>query len=125
MVNISDPHKPFYRQAKNGQEFDDPHVPTRVFKADEVPIPGFLFDDPIVRKELAQYYSSVRRADDCVGSVLKALEAAGKTDETFIMFLEWSGQSIEIRQEYAMYFSVPLSLLGFFLGLLLDRGKNR
>ena len=111
MVNISDPHKPFYRQAKNGQEFDDPHVPTRVFKADEVPIPGFLFDDPIVRKELAQYYSSVRRADDCVGSVLKALEAAGKTDETFIMFLSDHGMPLPFAKTQLYHHSTHTPLI--------------
>ena len=71
-VNISDPHKPFWSVVKGGAA--DPHVPSRIFTADEVPIPGFLFDDPKVREELALYYSSVRRADDCVGEILKALD---------------------------------------------------
>ena len=111
MVNISDPHKPFYRQGKNGQEFDDPHVPTRVFKADEVPIPGFLFDDPVVRKELAQYYSSVRRADDCVGSVLNALEAARKTEETFIMFLSDHGMPLPFVKTQLYHHSTHTPLI--------------
>ena len=111
MVNISDPHKPFYSQGKNGQDFDDPHVPTRVFKADEVPIPGFLFDDPIVRKELAQYYSSVRRADDCVGSVLKALESRGKTEETFIMFLSDHGMPLPFAKTQLYHHSTHTPLI--------------
>ena len=32
-----------------------------------------------MRAELALYYSSVRRADDCVGKVLAALDASGET----------------------------------------------
>ena len=56
-----------------GGRCKDPHVPSRIFTAGEVPIPGFLFDDPKVREELALYYSSVQRADDCVGEILKAL----------------------------------------------------
>ena len=54
-VNISDPHKPFWSVVKGGAA--DPHVPSRIFTAGEVPIPGFLFDDPKVREELALYYS--------------------------------------------------------------------
>ena len=56
-VNVSDPHKPFWYP-------NDPYNPSRVFGADEIPLPGFLFEDPIIRAELSLYYSSVRRADE-------------------------------------------------------------
>ncbi|RMF43482.1 MAG: heparan N-sulfatase, partial [Planctomycetota bacterium] len=74
LINIADPHKPFYSEVKRGV---DPHVPSRIYSAEEVPIPGFLHDDSVIRAELARYYSSVRRADDAVGSVLDALEQSG------------------------------------------------
>jgi N-sulfoglucosamine sulfohydrolase len=111
MVNVSDPHKPFYGQAKNGATFDDPHKPTRVFTADEVPIPGFLFDDPIVRTELAQYYSSVRRADDCVGNILKSLESAGKTEDTFILFLSDHGMPLPFAKTQLYHHSTWTPLM--------------
>ncbi|MFW6169594.1 MAG: sulfatase, partial [Planctomycetota bacterium] len=91
IINISDPHKPFYGMNKRGVEVDDPHEPSRVFSASEVPVPGFLHDSPVVRKELAHYYSSVRRADDCVGQVLRALEESGQADNTVVMFLSDHG----------------------------------
>jgi N-sulfoglucosamine sulfohydrolase len=91
-VNVSDPHKPFWSKAKGGGR--DAHVPSRIFTADEVPIPGFLFDDPKVREELALYYSSVRRADDCVGEILQALEASGQADNTVVMFLSDHGMPL-------------------------------
>jgi len=59
-----------------------------------VPIPGFLFDDPQVREELALYYSSVRRADDCVGEVLAALKASGEMDNTVVMFMSDHGMPL-------------------------------
>src|SRR5687768_4506273 len=59
VINIMDPHKPFYAEGRGGETVADPHKPTRVFMPEEVPIPGFLFEDPIVHKELAHYYSSV------------------------------------------------------------------
>ncbi|MDE2641447.1 MAG: sulfatase [Verrucomicrobiota bacterium] len=91
-VNVSDPHKPFWSVVKGGGK--DPHVPSRIFTAGEVPIPGFLFDDPKVREELALYYSSVRRADDCVGEILKALDASGQADNTVVMFLSDHGMPL-------------------------------
>ena len=92
VVNISDPHKPFWSKAKGGGK--DPYTPSRIFKASEVPIPGFLFDDQQVREELALYYSSVRRADDCVGEVLAALEASGEADKTVVMFMSDHGMPL-------------------------------
>ena len=92
VVNISDPHKPFWSKAKGGGK--DPYTPSRIFKASEVPIPGFLFDDPQVREELALYYSSVRRADDCVGQVLAALKASGEADNTVVMFMSDHGMPL-------------------------------
>ena len=91
-VNISDPHKPFWSKARGGGK--DPYTPSRIFKASEVPVPGFLFDDPQVREELALYYSSVRRADDCVGQVLAALKASGEMDNTVVMFMSDHGMPL-------------------------------
>jgi N-sulfoglucosamine sulfohydrolase len=94
VINIMDPHKPFYAEGRGGETIDDPYKPSRVFTPDEVPIPGFLFDDPVVRKELAHYYSSVRRADDSVGEVLAALRASGQADNTVVMFLSDHGMPL-------------------------------
>lgn len=88
VVNISDPHKPFWKGP------NDPHKPSRIYTADEVPIPGFLFDDPQVREELALYYTSVRRADDAVGAVLKALETSGEAKNTVVMFMSDHGMPL-------------------------------
>lgn len=48
MVNISDPHKPFYGVNGKGKKVDDPYVPTKLFDVDTVHIPGFLHDSPVV-----------------------------------------------------------------------------
>lgn len=86
-INISDPHKPFWGPG-------DKHEVSKVFKAEEVPVPGFLFDDPAVREELALYYTSVRRADDAVGAILKALAESGQEDRTVVMFLSDHGMPL-------------------------------
>jgi len=59
-----------------------------------VPVPGFLFDHPDVRLELAHYYSSVRRADDCFAAIIKALNESGKRNDTVIIFLSDHGMPL-------------------------------
>ena len=86
-INISDPHKPFWKP-------NDRHPVSRIIEPAEVPIPGFLWDDPVVREELALYYTSVRRADDAVGAILRALEESGKKDDTVVMFLSDHGMPL-------------------------------
>jgi len=110
MVNISDPHKPFYSQVKGNKNAKDPYVPTRIFKADEVPVPGFLFDDPVVRQELSLYYSSVRRADDCLKKVLDALATSGQEDNTAIMFLSDHGMPLPFAKTQLYHHSTHTPL---------------
>lgn len=94
LINVSDPHKPFYGMNGSQKVVDDPNVPSQIFQPDEVPIPGFLFDHPQVRLELAHYYSSVRRADDCVGEILKALDESGLAQQTIVVFLSDHGMPL-------------------------------
>ncbi|MBL9091417.1 MAG: sulfatase [Planctomycetaceae bacterium] len=106
-INVADPHKPFYNEGKR----PDPNQPSRVFTADEVPIPGFLFDDPEVREELAQYYSSVRRADDGIGQALRALDEAGLADRTVVVFLSDHGMPLPFAKTQLYYHSTRTPLV--------------
>lgn len=108
LLNISDPHKPFYSKTRDGKP--DPHVPSRVFSADEVPVPGFLPEDELIRAELALYYSSVRRADDCFGEVMKALDESGHADDTFVMFLSDHGMPLPFAKTQLYYHSTHTPL---------------
>lgn len=90
-VNISDPHKPFWKPSD--QQTADKKA-SKVYSSEDVPVPGFLWDDGVVRQELALYYNSVSRADDAVGAVLKALDESGKSDETVVMFLSDHGMPL-------------------------------
>lgn len=47
LVNIVDPHKPFYAMDKTSKVAPDKNKPSRVFTADDVVVPGFLPDLPI------------------------------------------------------------------------------
>ncbi len=87
MVNAHDPHRPFDNRKpadkRNGPR-DDP-APSRIYGPQEIAVPGFLPDLPKIREEIAQYYSSVRRADDVVGRVLAELGRAGFSENTLVM----------------------------------------
>lgn len=100
-INISDPHKPFYNE--DGRP--EVNKPSRVFTAAEVPVPGFLPDDPAVREELALYYSSVRRADDCLGAILRALRESGEEGRTVILFLSDHGMPLPFAKTQLYFHS--------------------
>ena len=70
-----------------------------------MPVPGFLFDDPVVRKELSHYYSSVRRADDCVAAILKSLDDSGQRDNTIILFLSDHGMPLPFAKTQVYHHS--------------------
>jgi N-sulfoglucosamine sulfohydrolase len=108
-INISDPHKPFWSQVRG--DGGDPYVPSRIYTAEEVPVPGFLFEDPEVREELALYYSSVRRADDCLNEVLKALRKSGQWENTMIVFLSDHGMPLPFAKTQLYHHSTRTPLM--------------
>lgn len=91
MANSHDPHRPFHGSANDGKNLTRP---SRVYKPEEITVPGFLPDLPDIRTEVAQYYSSARRCDDTVGMVLKALKESGQEDNTLVMFISDNGMSL-------------------------------
>lgn len=97
MLNTHDPHKPFY--GDGGEEFDYPV--SRVYTPEEIEVPGFLPDLPEVREELARYYTSVRRADDIVGAIMKILEDEGFSENTLVMFISDNGSSFPFSKANA------------------------
>ncbi|MDZ4402497.1 sulfatase [Prosthecobacter sp.] len=111
LLNVADPHKPFYGEGNRGESAPDPNMPSKVFTSEEVPVPGFLHDDPIIRKELALYYSSVRRADDGVGAILDALKAAGQDENTIIIFLSDHGMPLPFAKTQLYHHSSRTPLM--------------
>jgi len=85
-VNCYDPHRPFIG-IKGPTDLAGGEPPSRWIKQDEITqVPGFLEDLPEIRRELAGYYTNVRRLDDTLGAVLKVLQEEGFADNTLVMF---------------------------------------
>jgi N-sulfoglucosamine sulfohydrolase len=101
-VNITDPHRPF--AGSNQRDAEDQAErrrtknqanasPVKMFSESEVIVPPFLEDIPGVRKEVAQYFSSVRRLDQSFAGLLAALKASGQESNTLMVFLSDHGMS--------------------------------
>jgi len=94
MANSHDPHRPFAGSDDEVNKFYGYHIyADRFYKPEEAWVPGFLPDLPEIRKELAQYYSSVHRCDQSLGAVLKSLEEEGLADNTLVVFLSDNGMA--------------------------------
>lgn len=79
MVNYPDAHLPFHRQ-----QFGVPATP---FEADDVVPPAFVgIDTPRLREHTADYYNCMSRLDTGVGLLLDALQRAGKSEDTLVIF---------------------------------------
>ena len=89
MANSHDPHRPFAGSEGNAK-LNYP-APARTYRPEEITVPGFLPDLPDVRKEMAQYFSSVNRCDQSLGEVLRALDESGMAEDTLVLFLSDNG----------------------------------
>ena len=76
----------------------DPHRPYEKgsgvragLNPDAVTVPPFLPDTPEVRSDLLDYAFEVQRFDRHVGEILKALEAAGRLDNTIVVMTSDNG----------------------------------
>src|SRR2546423_8342070 len=116
MANSHDPHRPWAgsEQEKNrggakkkaaakADNDADPGegaatgkypAPGKIFKPEEITVPGFLPDLPDVRAEMAQYFSSAYRCDQTIGEILRALDESGFADNTLVMFISDNGISM-------------------------------
>ncbi len=74
-----EPHRPFKRDGSD--EFDP----------DDVIVPPYLPDTPECRKELAQYYGSVQRADKGLVRLIEILKQSGRWDDTLVIYISDNG----------------------------------
>jgi N-sulfoglucosamine sulfohydrolase len=132
MSNSNDPHRPFHDAARKQnvsrmqRALEEGRVsqPSRVYEPQEVVVPGFLPDLPEVRGEMAQYYSSVRRCDDSVGSMLAAVHAAGQTANTLVVFTSDNGISMPFAKMNCYPASLRVPLILRWPGTVPEKGRD-
>jgi arylsulfatase A-like enzyme len=99
-TDIADRSCRFFREQAQSQEpfclsigFRAVH---RDFECDSGPaavgeLPRFLPDEPVVRNDLACFYSYIADTDRAVGKILQALEEAGQAQDTIVVFVSDHG----------------------------------
>lgn len=98
-----DAHHPF--------QFDE-NAPT--FDSDGVVVPPMLYDGPLTRKELADYYHEVSRTDHYAGLIMEELKRQGIADNTYFVYCSDNGRPFPRCKTY-MYDSgirTPLIVVG-------------
>jgi N-sulfoglucosamine sulfohydrolase len=68
-----------------------PGVTPVTFRPEDVIVPAYLPDTEATRLELAEYYQSISRLDQGVGRLIEILKAAGKYENTLIVYLSDNG----------------------------------
>lgn len=103
MANSHDPHRPFVGSKQEMKMFGTHYPCDHVYKPEEVDVKGCHPDLPIIREEMAQYYSSVRRGDQTIGRILDALKESGEYDNTLILFLSDNGMALPFCKTNCYY----------------------
>jgi len=95
MANIHDPHRPFAGSKQELRSWGKnlPKI-TREITEGEITVPEFLAELPEIRKEIAQYYTSVHRCDQSAGAILKGLDESGFAENTLVMFISDNGIAV-------------------------------
>ena len=97
---LEDPDRTTHRW---GDVFTETERPPITVPADaDIPVPPYLVDSEITRKDLRRVYSNIRIMDTQVGFLLDQLEADGLTDNTVIFFFSDHGGPLP-RQKRLMY----------------------
>ncbi len=121
MVNSHDPHRPYCNPARLTK---GAAMPSRVYKPEEVDVPGFLPDLPGVRAELAMYLNSTRRLDDTFGRVMQALKESGEADNTLVLFITDNGIAVPFAKCNTWFHSTRSPLLVRWPGVIKPGSRN-
>lgn len=94
VVNVADPHKPFFNDMASRKKGFDKFKPSKIYELDDVEIPNFLPKNPKIKQEILNYYNSVKRGDDCVGAILKSLDESIYSKNTIVILLSDHGMPL-------------------------------
>ena len=102
-------HQPFYAQLNFSETHRKFKAPPKADPA-KVVIPPYYPDDPVTRKDWAEYLDSAMELDRKVDLVLQQLEADGLADDTVVVFFGDNGAAMARAKQfcYEESFHVPL-----------------
>ncbi len=85
-------HQPFYAQVNFHETHRVNNAPKRADPA-KVEIPPYYPDDPVTRKDWAEYLDAATELDRKIGTIIEALKNDGLADNTVLVFFGDNGQS--------------------------------
>ncbi len=86
-----DPHSPWNRG------------PRERYEPAKLTVPPWLHDNAETRADLAAYYAEITQLDTQVGERLAAIEKAGQTENTLVLFLSEQGSSFPYGGKWSLY----------------------
>jgi N-sulfoglucosamine sulfohydrolase len=92
-------NKPYETYA-NGKPYPEPQI---TYAPQQIPVPPMWPDIPEIREDIYTYFNSVRRLDESVGAILRALEESGQAPNTMVVFISDHG----IGREFAKWSVYP------------------
>lgn len=99
-LGTADPHRPY--DAGAGAAFG--------MNADQLEVPGWLPNSPVVRNDILDYYYEIERIDKRIGEMLEILRKAGQLENTLVIVTSDNGMPFP-RGKATMYDSgtkIPL-----------------
>ena len=91
VLNIADPHKPFFNDKQSIKKGYDKFKPSKIYTPKDVVIPDFLPETTEIKQQFLNYINSVKRGDDCVGSIMDVLKSSPMKENTIVIFLSDHG----------------------------------
>jgi len=119
-LNTCDPHRPFaqseqeklWYETRRPAGYDKKYPPVSYkYSPEEVDVPGYLPDLPDIREEMAEYYTTLHRADDTIGLAMKALDEAGVADNTVVIHFGDNGASFPSAKQNTYTYSTRTALI--------------
>lgn len=101
-------HQPFYAQISigtthRGTSWTEPAaMPEFQVDPQQVEVPPYYPDIPVVREDFADYFASMHALDEAVGGLLERLEDEELTDNTVVMFMGDHGRPM-LRGKQFLY----------------------
>ncbi len=120
-VNISDPHR---GRPPDIWSYTDELPADRKVNPDDVVMPSYYPDDPVMRRDWAGYLDAVELLDDKVGEVLKRLEDEGVADSTVVFFYGDHGRPMPRDKQFLYDGGIQIPLVIRWPGKL-EPGSKR
>jgi len=94
MQNIRSPHRPFRQFISRAKR--------KLVDPCKVRVPDYLPDTELMRRDWAEYLTTIEITDARVGETLKALRQSGRSDDTLVIFTGDNGPAFH-RAKYSEY----------------------